>query len=71
MAVLGSLDSDAQCGSRVEVLSDWREMADCLTDDEGLGSRSATSAANIIQLMCACAWKATGADLVPGRNDNK
>ncbi|KAK9861473.1 hypothetical protein WJX84_003608 [Apatococcus fuscideae] len=53
---------------RVEVLSNWRAMADAVTDDRGLGSKDATSAANIIQLMCACAWKATAADTAPAGN---
>ncbi len=56
---------------RVDVLSDWRAMADAVTDDEGLASKGTTSAANLIQIMCACAWKATGSDLIPGRNDGR
>lgn len=60
-----------QHACRVEVLSDWRAMADALTDEGGLGSKGATAAANIIQLMCACAWKAAGDALAPARADTK
>ena len=49
------------------MLSDWREMADAVTDADGLGCKGSTAAANIIQLICSCARKALGSDLIPGR----